>query len=173
MLFFGGADNPLRHLGALGLFFLWILVASGLYLYTVLDTSIEGSTARSAGSRDEQWYLGGVLRSLHRYASDGFVLVMMLHLLREWAYGRYHGFRLYSWVTGVPLIWLAYISGHRRLLDRLGPAGAVLGHRDDRTARLAADLQRTLGAQFPRPRIRSTTASSPCWSSSTSACRCC
>jgi hypothetical protein len=40
--FFGGTDNPLRHLGALGLFFLWILVASGLYLYIVLDTSIEG-----------------------------------------------------------------------------------------------------------------------------------
>ena len=29
---FGGADNPLRHLGALGLYFLWILVATGLYV---------------------------------------------------------------------------------------------------------------------------------------------
>jgi len=108
---FGGADNPLRHLGALGLYFLWILVASGLYLYTVLDTSIEGVYTSIGWLSREQWYLGGILRSLHRYASDGFVLVMMLHLLREWAYGRYHGFRLYSWVTGVPLIWLAYISG--------------------------------------------------------------
>ncbi len=109
--FFGGADNPLRHLGALGLFFLWILVASGLYLYTVLDTSVEGVYSSIDWLTREQWYLGGVLRSLHRYASDGFVLVMMLHLAREWAYGRYHGFRLYSWITGVPLIWLVYISG--------------------------------------------------------------
>ncbi len=109
--FFGGADNPLRHLGALGLFFLWILVASGLYLYTVLDTSIEGVYSSIGWLTREQWYLGGVLRSLHRYASDAFVIVMFLHLLREWAYGRYHGFRLYSWVTGVPLIWLVYISG--------------------------------------------------------------
>lgn len=108
---FGGADNPLRHLGALGLFFLWILVASGLYLYTVLDTSVEGVYSSIDWLTREQWYLGGVLRSLHRYASDGFVLVMMLHLVREWAYGRYHGFRLYSWITGVPLIWLVYISG--------------------------------------------------------------
>lgn len=108
---FGGADNPLRHLGALGLFCLWILVATGLYLYTVLDTSIEGVYSSIAWLTREQWYLGGVLRSLHRYASDAFVLVMMLHLLREWAYGRYHGFRFYSWLTGVPLIWLAYISG--------------------------------------------------------------
>lgn len=108
---FGGADNPLRHLGALGLFCLWILVATGLYLYTVLDTSIEGVYSSIDWLSREQWYLGGVLRSFHRYASDAFVLIMMLHLLREWAYGRYHGFRLYSWVTGVPLIWLAYISG--------------------------------------------------------------
>ena len=109
--FFGGADNPLRHLGALGLYFLWILVASGLYLYTVLDTSIEGVYRSIGWLSREQWYLGGILRSLHRYASDAFVLMMVLHLLREWAYGRYYGFRLYSWVTGVPLIWLAYISG--------------------------------------------------------------
>ncbi|MCM2290621.1 MAG: hydrogenase iron-sulfur subunit [Sulfuritalea sp.] len=109
--FFGGADNPLRHLGALGLFCLWILVATGLYLYTVLDTSIEGVYSSIDDLSREQWYLGGVLRSLHRYAADAFVLVMLLHLVREWAYGRYHGFRLYSWVTGVPLIWLAYISG--------------------------------------------------------------
>ena len=108
---FGGADNPLRHLGALGLFCLWILVATGLYLYTVLDTSIEGVYSSIDWLTREQWYLGGVLRSLHRYASDAFVLVMMLHLLREWAYGRYHGFRFYSWITGVPLIWLAYVSG--------------------------------------------------------------
>lgn len=108
---FGGADNPLRHLGALGLYFLWILVATGLYLYIVLDTSIDGVYNSIGWLSREQWYLGGVLRSLHRYASDAFVLVMMLHLLREWAYGRYYGFRFYSWVTGVPLIWLAYISG--------------------------------------------------------------
>ena len=125
---FGGADNPLRHLGALGLYFLWILVATGLYLYTVLDTSIEG-VYRSIGHLSrEQWYLGGMLRSLHRYASDGFVLAMMLHLAREWAYGRYHGFRLYSWVTGVPLIWLAYISGiggYWIVWDRLAQFSAI------------------------------------------------
>lgn len=110
-VFFGGTDNPLRHLGALGLYFLWILVATGLYLYTVLDTSVEGVYTSIGYLSQEQWYLGGILRSLHRYASDAFVLVMMLHLVREWAFDHFHGFRLFSWVTGVPLIWLAYISG--------------------------------------------------------------
>ena len=126
--FFGGTDNPLRHLGALGLYFLWILVATGLYLYTVLDTSIEGVYSSIAYLSQQQWYLGGILRSLHRYASDAFVLVMMLHLVREWACGRYHGFRLYSWVTGVPLIWLAYISGiggYWIVWDRLAQYSAI------------------------------------------------
>ena len=126
--FFGGIDNPLRHLGALGLYFLWILVATGLYLYTVLDTSVEGVYNSIGYLSQEQWYLGGVLRSLHRYASDAFVLVMMLHLVREWAYGRYYGFRLYSWVTGVPLIWFAYISGiggYWLVWDRLAQFSAI------------------------------------------------
>jgi ferredoxin/coenzyme F420-reducing hydrogenase delta subunit len=53
---------------------------------------------------------------------------MFLHLLREWAYGRYHGFRLYSWVTGVPLIWLVYISGiggYWIVWDRLAQFSAI------------------------------------------------
>lgn len=108
---FGGINNPLRHLGAMGLYLLWIVVGTGLYLYTVLDTSIDGVYQSIDYQTYDLRYVGGILRSLHRYASDAFMLVMMLHLLREWAYGRYYGFRFYSWITGVPLIWLAYVSG--------------------------------------------------------------
>jgi coenzyme F420-reducing hydrogenase delta subunit/ferredoxin len=110
-LFFGGAHNPLRHLGALGLYLLWIIIGTGLYLYAVLDTGVAQVYASIGYLSDQQWYFGGILRSLHRYASDAFMLVMALHLLREWAYGRYTGFRFYSWITGIPLIWLAFASG--------------------------------------------------------------
>ncbi len=108
---FGGDNNPLRHLGAMGLYLLWIVVGTGLYLYIVLDTSITGVYDSIGYQSLDLWYFGGIMRSLHRYASDAFVLVMMLHLIREWAYGRYYGFRFYSWITGVPLIWLVYASG--------------------------------------------------------------
>lgn len=127
-LFFGGAHNPLRHLGALGLFFLWIIVGSGLYLYIVIDTGVAQVYSSIGRLSDEQWYFGGILRSLHRYASDGFILAMMLHLVREWAYGRYTGFRFYSWVTGVPLIWLAFASGvggYWLVWDKLAQYSAV------------------------------------------------
>lgn len=108
---FGPTDNPLRHLGAVGFLCLWILVATGLYLYIVLDTSIEGVYNSIGYLSSEQWWFGGILRSLHRYASDAFVVVMFLHLIREWAFERYTNFRLYSWMTGIPLIWFVYVSG--------------------------------------------------------------
>ena len=125
---FGPSDNPLRHLGALGFFFLWVLVASGLYLYIVVDTSVVGVYRSIDELTKGQWYFGGILRSLHRYATDAFILVMMLHLVREWAYDRYSGFRLYSWATGIPLIWFAYMSGiggYWIVWDRLAQFSAV------------------------------------------------
>ena len=81
-VYFGGNNNPLRHLGAMGLYFLWIIVGTGLYLYTVLDTSIDGVYNSIGYLSSDQWYLGGILRSLHRYASCAFILVMVLHLVR-------------------------------------------------------------------------------------------
>jgi len=123
-----GADlNPLRHLGSLGFLFFWLIAASGIYLYAVLDTSATGAYPSIDQLSREQWYLGGVLRSLHRYACDGFVLVMLAHLLREWMFGRYGGFRRYSWLTGVPLLPLVFacaIGGFWLNWDALGQFSA-------------------------------------------------
>jgi coenzyme F420-reducing hydrogenase delta subunit/ferredoxin len=108
---FGAALNPWRHLGALGFLFFWIIAVTGLYLYAVLDTSVDGVYRSINWLSREQWYLGGVLRSLHRYAADAFLLVTLLHLAREFLLGRFTGFRHFSWLTGVPLLWFIYISG--------------------------------------------------------------
>lgn len=108
---FGGALNPLRHLGALAFLFFWLLALSGIYLYAVLDTSVDGAYRSIDDLSRNQWWFGGLLRSLHRYAADAFVLVTVLHLVREWLLGHYRGFRRYSWLTGVPLLLFAYICG--------------------------------------------------------------
>jgi ferredoxin len=52
-----------------------------------------------------------VLRSVHRYAADLFVVAVIAHLVREALAGHWRGFRAFSWISGVPLLWLLYASG--------------------------------------------------------------
>ena len=124
----GGAMNPLRHLGALAFLCFWLLATSGIYLYAVLDTSATGAYRSIDDLARDQWFLGGWLRSLHRYAADAFVVTMLAHLLREFLLGRYRGFRRFSWLTGVPLLPLAFVAaigGFWLNWDRLGQFSAV------------------------------------------------
>ncbi len=110
-LAFGERLNPLYYLGAISTWMFWIVVASGLYLYAFFDTGINEAYASVERLTTGQRYLGGILRSLHRYASDGMVLTMLLHLTRHFVFDRYRGFRWFSWVSGVMLLWMVYIAG--------------------------------------------------------------
>ena len=125
---FGSAHNPLRQLGATAFLLFWLLAISGIYLYIVLDTSAEGAYRSIDPLAREQWFFGGVLRSMHRYAADAFIVVMLGHLVREWLFGRYSGFRRFSWLTGLPLLLFAFVSaigGFWLNWDRLGQFSAV------------------------------------------------
>ena len=108
---FGDKLNPLYHLGATIFFLFWIVGATGLYLFAFFDTSVDGAYRSVQALTDEQWFAGGVLRSVHRYASDAMVATMAVHALRYFAFDRLRGFRWFSWVTGVALIWLIYAAG--------------------------------------------------------------
>ena len=108
---FGNALNPLYHLGALSFYLFWIVAGSGLYLYAFFDTSVDGAYRSVEALTDGQWFAGGILRSVHRYASDAMVTTMLIHLLRYWAFDRLRGFRWFSWVTGVVLLWLVFAAG--------------------------------------------------------------
>jgi ferredoxin/coenzyme F420-reducing hydrogenase delta subunit len=108
---FGPAWNPLYHLGALGFFYYWIVAVSGIYLYIFFDTGTTEAYESVDYLTNEQWYLGGVMRSLHRYASDGMVLMMAVHVLREFALDRYRGSRWFTWVTGIPVAGLTIVAG--------------------------------------------------------------
>jgi quinol-cytochrome oxidoreductase complex cytochrome b subunit/coenzyme F420-reducing hydrogenase delta subunit len=108
---FTKAWNPFYYLGALGYFYFWVVAGSGLYLYIFFDTGLTEAYDSIEYITHEQWYLAGVMRSLHRYASDALVIMAMLHLTREFAFDRYRGGRWFSWVTGVPMIWMIFASG--------------------------------------------------------------
>ena len=108
---FGPRLNPFYQLGALGYFFYWIVAVTGIYLFIVFDTSVAGSFESVERITIQQWYFGGIMRSLHRYASDAMVLVTAVHLVREFALDRYRDARWFSWFTGVPILWFIFASG--------------------------------------------------------------
>jgi ferredoxin/coenzyme F420-reducing hydrogenase delta subunit len=108
---FGPAINPLAQLGALGFFFFWIVAVSGIYLFIFFDTGIERAYESVDRLTRDYWLHAGVMRSFHRYASDLLVVMVVVHLLREFAYDRYRGVRWFSWLTGLPIIWLLYVAG--------------------------------------------------------------
>jgi CDP-4-dehydro-6-deoxyglucose reductase, E3 len=108
---FGDRLNPLYHLGAITFFLFWVVGASGLYLYAFFETGVAEAYSSVQALTHGQWFAGGILRSVHRYASDAMIVTMGVHLLRHFAFDRFHGFRWFSWITGVALIWLVYISG--------------------------------------------------------------
>lgn len=107
----GPALNPLAQLGALGFFLFWIVAVSGIYLFMLFDTGVENAHASIEWYSTRHAWHAGVMRSFHRYASDMMIVVMALHLLREFSRDRYRGGRWFSWVTGVPVIWFLYMSG--------------------------------------------------------------
>lgn len=108
---FTPAWNPLLQLGAIGWFFFWVVAVSGIYLYVFFDTGITRAYDTVESLTHAQPWAGGVMRSLHRYASDGLVVVALVHLLREFALDQMRGKRWFAWITGLPLLMLIYVSG--------------------------------------------------------------
>ena len=120
--------NPLRHLGAIGFLAFWLLVASGVVLFIVFDTSVNGAWRSIDELARLPFGLGRLLRGLHRYSADVLVVVMTLHLLREWLHGHALGFRRFHWLTGVPLIGFVFvgaIGGFWINWDQLGQFSAI------------------------------------------------
>ncbi len=125
---FGTEWNPLYHLGTLSFFLFWIILISGIYLFIPFHGSLDGAHASVEYMTHDQWYLAGVMRSLHRYASDAVIITVLLHLFKEFASGRYRGFRWFSWVTGVPNLWVVVtlgITGYWLVWDEMAQFVAV------------------------------------------------
>jgi len=125
---FGQKCNPLSWLGALGWYFFWIVAGTGVYLYIFFDTGITDAYASVEYITNDQWYAAGVMRSLHRYASDALVIVVVLHLLREFSLDRLRGKRFFAWLTGVPALFFIYlcgISGYWLVWDELAQFIAI------------------------------------------------
>lgn len=108
---FGDHMNPFYHLGKITFFLFWVIAVTGLMLYAFFDTSVSGAYSSVEAVSHGGWGLGNLIRGLHRYGSDAMVLTMLLHMLRYFAFDRLRGFRAFSWITGVGLLWLTYVAG--------------------------------------------------------------
>lgn len=94
---YGWAWNPLHQTGTVAVAMLLALLATGLYLVLVYRL---GAPAASVARIAADPWLGAWIRSLHRYASDLFVVAAALHAFRLFAQRRSWGPRTLAWISG-------------------------------------------------------------------------
>lgn len=119
---FGNAANPLYHLGSLTFYLFWLVLVSGIYVFIFFETNLDGAYLSVESMTHAHWWHAGVMRSLHRYASDAAVITICIHMMREFSRDRYRGIRWFSWMTGVPTLWLVValgISGYWLVWDEM------------------------------------------------------
>jgi quinol-cytochrome oxidoreductase complex cytochrome b subunit/Pyruvate/2-oxoacid:ferredoxin oxidoreductase delta subunit len=102
--------NPLYYTGGLSNLFLFTLVLSGIFLFFYYDASL-GSAFASVQYLTERVPYGGVVRGVHRFAADGFMVAILLHLFRNWFTDRYLFSRDNPWISGMFLLLFAGFIG--------------------------------------------------------------
>ena len=127
---YGWAWNPVHQTGTVAVAMLLALLVTGLYL--VLFYRVGTPYASVAALATDPW-LGSWMRSLHRYASDLFVVAVLLHAFRMFAQSRSWGPRSLAWVSGLVLFglgvicaWTGFILAWDSFGERLGREGARL-----------------------------------------------
>ena len=127
---YGWTWNPVYQTGTVAAAMLLVLVATGLYL--VLFYRV-GSPAASVASIAADPWVGAWIRSLHRYASDLFVVAVLFHAFRMFAQSRSWGPRSLAWVSGLVLFglgvvcaWTGFVMAWDTFGERLGREGVRL-----------------------------------------------
>ena len=102
--------NPFGQLGAMANTCLIIAVLSGIVLLFWYTPSVHQAYGSLEHIRQSSW-LGQLLRSLHRYSSDGCLFFVLLHAVRIVFQRRFTGPRWLGWTTGVLLLSLLWFIG--------------------------------------------------------------
>jgi len=123
--------NPLYYTGGLANLFLFILVLSGIFIFFYYVPSLTGAHASVAYLTELVPY-GGLIRGIHRYAADAFIVAALLHLFRNWFTDRYLFSRDSPWISGMfLLIFGGFVGATGYILVWDDRALAVLGLFDD------------------------------------------
>lgn len=109
--------NPMYYLGAIAFLFIWMVFISGFYLLFFYHIGVEWAY----DSLNSLNWFNKLFRSMHRYASDGAMIALVLHLLREYFNDRYRNWRWVAWVTGVAILivfWVLGVTGYWMVWDQ-------------------------------------------------------
>lgn len=110
--------NPLYHLGTLTIFMLLVLIFTGIYLTAIYRPGLDVAYA-TVEKIDSTWF-GSLMRSVHRYASDAMILLIILHILKMLFSDKFWGQRWLAWTSGWIMLagtWLTGTMGYWMVWD--------------------------------------------------------
>ncbi|WKW13148.1 hydrogenase iron-sulfur subunit [Pseudogemmatithrix spongiicola] len=122
--------NPLHQSGTIAAYLLAVLTVTGLYLILFYRV---GAPAASVQRIAADPWLGSWMRSVHRYATDLFLVAAVIHGLRVFGQARSWGPRARAWISGVALVgiglacaWTGFVMAWDSFGQRVALAGARL-----------------------------------------------
>jgi len=108
-------------LGLISLFLLIITVISGILLMIYYNPSIENAYDTV---KDINYVVsaGTLIRNIHKWAGEGMIIFVLLHMARVFYTGSYKKGREFNWVVGIVLLCLTFVlnlSGYMLPWDQL------------------------------------------------------
>jgi quinol-cytochrome oxidoreductase complex cytochrome b subunit len=97
---------PYTHtfgLGGSSLTLIGLMICTGVLLMLAYEPSPERAYNSVAGLQ-EQFFFGGLVRNIHHWSANILVAVVLLHMLRVFLTGGFHGPRRFNWVIGLGLL---------------------------------------------------------------------
>lgn len=104
------AFNPFLQAGAIANTSFIIAAVTGVFLLFWYVPSVHQAHDSVRAMGDAPW-TAGLLRSLHRYSSDGCMFFVLLHAVKVTAARRFAGARWLSWVSGLFLLATLWLVG--------------------------------------------------------------
>ncbi len=111
--------NPFYHLGTLTIFMLIVLIGTGVYITLIYRPGLDVAY-QTVEKIDSTWF-GSLMRSMHRYASDGMIVLIILHMLKMLVSDRFSGQRWLAWTSGwimLAMVWLTGTMGYWLIWDQ-------------------------------------------------------
>jgi len=116
-------------LGLISLFLLLITIVSGILLMIYYSPSMEHAYD-SVKDINYVVFAGRLLRNIHKWAGEGMIIAVMLHMARVLYTGSYKQGREFNWVIGIVLLALTFVlnfTGYLLPWDQLSYWALIIG----------------------------------------------